>query len=140
MTLTMEALARTDLRVASELRDMALRAMERMQRQSLTLGRMTATAKVGAFLLDLEERMAGCEGKTLVLPMSRYDIADYLGISVETVSRTLTDFRRRGLIAFRGARRLTIVDRIGLEGDERREAIDISARDISARHCLPGWR
>jgi hypothetical protein len=51
-----------------------------------------------------------------VLPMSRYDIADYLGLAVETVSRALTGLRQRRVIAFRSVRQVRICDRAALEG------------------------
>jgi CRP-like cAMP-binding protein len=47
----------------------------------------------------------------LVLPTSRYDIADYLTLSVETVSRSLTELEQRGLISLAGPRHVQIVDR-----------------------------
>jgi hypothetical protein len=47
--------------------------------------------------------------------MSRYDIADYLGMAVETVSRALTELRHRRAIALRGVRRVQICDRSALE-------------------------
>jgi DNA-binding transcriptional regulator YhcF (GntR family) len=53
------------------------------------------------------------------LPFSRYDIADYLAVSVETVSRSLTDLKRRGLIKFTGTRVVRIVNRNALDGGER---------------------
>ena len=51
----------------------------------------------------------------MFLPMSRYDIADYLGMAVETVSRALTELRTRRVIALRGVRRVSICDRPALE-------------------------
>ena len=48
--------------------------------------------------------------------MSRYDIADYLGLAVETVSRALTELRQRHVIAFRSVRQVRISDRAALEG------------------------
>jgi DNA-binding transcriptional regulator LsrR (DeoR family) len=51
----------------------------------------------------------------VLLPMSRYDIADYLGLAVETVSRALTELRQRQAIAFRSARQVRICDRAALE-------------------------
>jgi DNA-binding Lrp family transcriptional regulator len=53
------------------------------------------------------------------LPMSREDIADYLALSVETVSRSLTHLKRRGLIRLTGTREIRILDRRALgQGDE----------------------
>jgi CRP/FNR family nitrogen fixation transcriptional regulator len=53
-----------------------------------------------------------------VLPVSRYDIADYLAVSVETVSRSLTDLKQRGVIKLSGTRVLRIVNREALEDTE----------------------
>jgi CRP/FNR family nitrogen fixation transcriptional regulator len=52
--------------------------------------------------------------------MSRYDIADYLAVSVETVSRALTDLKHRGVIQLSGTRIVRIVDRDALEEGEQR--------------------
>jgi CRP-like cAMP-binding protein len=57
------------------------------------------------------QRVESPEIDRLVLPTSRYDIADYLTLSVETVSRSLTDLKQRGLISLAGPRRVRIVDR-----------------------------
>jgi CRP/FNR family nitrogen fixation transcriptional regulator len=51
----------------------------------------------------------------VALPVSRYDIADYLAVSVETVSRALTDLKHRGVIKLSGTRTVRIVDRDVLE-------------------------
>jgi hypothetical protein len=56
------------------------------------------------------------------LPMSRYDIADYLGLAVETVSRALTELRQRHTIAFRSVRQVRICDRAALEGFAEKRA------------------
>jgi CRP/FNR family transcriptional regulator len=70
------------------------------QDQMLLLGRRTAEEKVAAFLVGWRERQAhaGDERQTITLPMSRQDIADYLGLTIETVSRTLTRFERERLL------------------------------------------
>ena len=62
----------------------------------LLLGRRTADEKIAAFLLGLQQRYARIGALTVhvPLPMSRQDIADYLGLTIETVSRTLTKFAR----------------------------------------------
>jgi CRP/FNR family transcriptional regulator len=66
------------------------------QDQMLLLGRRTAEEKVAAFLLNLRTRYGriGTTSINVPLPMSRQDIADYLGLSIETVSRTLTKLAR----------------------------------------------
>jgi CRP/FNR family transcriptional regulator len=70
------------------------------QDQMLLLGRRTAEEKVAAFLLNLQARYAriGTLTVTVPLPMSRQDIADYLGLTIETVSRTLTRLAREKVV------------------------------------------
>ena len=115
-----EELGNADPRVASEVRDQFLRTIGRLQAQLLIMGRTSATAKVGAFLLSMEERLACAAPGSIVLPMSRYDIADYLAISVETVSRAVTDLKQRNAISLAGSRHLRILDHVALDQDNRR--------------------
>jgi len=70
------------------------------QDQMLLLGRRSADEKVAAFLLNLQARYGriGATSVMLPLPMSRQDIADYLGLTIETVSRTFTKFARDKLV------------------------------------------
>ena len=70
------------------------------QEQMVLLGRKTAREKLASFLITLSHRMLrlGKLEDELDLPMSRADIADYLGLTTETVSRTFTHFRTAGLI------------------------------------------
>lgn len=74
------------------------------QDHALVLGRLNAEERVCAFLRDMAAR-AGA-GDSIDLPMSRTDIADYLGLTIETVSRTLTHMERQGVIRFSGARHI----------------------------------
>jgi CRP/FNR family nitrogen fixation transcriptional regulator len=115
----LESLASSDVRVARELQDAATDAMARLQTLILTLGRTTAEAKVGCFLLRMAERLSAARpGDVLVLPVSRDDIADYLTLSVETVSRALTQLKRRGVIRLLGTRRISIIDREAIDEGE----------------------
>jgi CRP/FNR family transcriptional regulator, nitrogen fixation regulation protein len=107
----MLALLGDDPAVAKAVAEMAFDAMARSQQLIVTLGQITAREKVGAFLLGIMQRVESGNTDRLVLPMSRYDIADYLALSVETVSRSLTDLKQRGLISLIGPRRVQIVDR-----------------------------
>jgi len=70
------------------------------QDQMLLLGRRTAEEKVATFLLNLQMRYAriGATSETVPLPMCRQDIADYLGLTIETVSRTLTKLAREKVV------------------------------------------
>jgi len=77
--------------------------LQHAQKQILLLGRMPAIERVSNFLLDIAQRQNpdSLEMKTgllIKLPMARADIADYLGLTIETVSRAFSKFRRDGLI------------------------------------------
>jgi CRP/FNR family nitrogen fixation transcriptional regulator len=77
----------------------------------LLLGRKSSMERVAAFLLEMDERLAAAG--VLSLPMSRRDIADYLGLSIETVSRTVSHLHREGVLEFIGftQREIVILDR-----------------------------
>jgi CRP/FNR family nitrogen fixation transcriptional regulator len=80
---------------------------------ALTLGRRSAAERLAGFLLEFAER-TGADA-ILDLPMSRQDIADYLGLTIETVSRTFTALQAEGLIDARGCRRVRLIDRRSLQ-------------------------
>jgi CRP/FNR family transcriptional regulator, nitrogen fixation regulation protein len=80
----------------------SMRALERSYQHVVTLGRRSASERVAAFLTDLDARI-GAAG-LVELPMSRQDIGDYLGLTIETVSRTFTQLQASGLIEARGRR------------------------------------
>ena len=84
------------------------------QNQMLLLGRKSAAEKVASFLLLMAEQ-AGAEQEAVGLPMTRSDIADYLGLTIETVSRTLTKLKQDRLIALPTPDRIKIRDRDQLE-------------------------
>ncbi|MQW87637.1 helix-turn-helix domain-containing protein [Sinorhizobium saheli] len=86
---------------------LALTGMARAQQHLLVIGRQCAVERIAAFLVDLCERQGG--GRLLRLPMSRQDIADYLGLTIETVSRVVTQLKERSVIALRDARTIDIV-------------------------------
>jgi CRP/FNR family transcriptional regulator, nitrogen fixation regulation protein len=131
-----EALADSDPRVGRFIRQMTLSAINRLQGQIRILGRTRAPEKVGSFLLDMTTRFAGVDGARLLLPMSRYDIADYLSLSVETVSRAMTDLQDRGAIMLAGTRQVTIVLHDVLDDDSGDEPL--ASRDTAARTLLLG--
>src|SRR5690348_7968257 len=110
-----EQLAESDPQVSRWIRQKAFRSISRLQARTLILGHTTALARVSAFLLEWMDRCNQPSGTTICLPMSRYDIADYLAMAVETVCRVLTLLRTQHVIVFRSTRRLSICDRRALE-------------------------
>jgi CRP/FNR family nitrogen fixation transcriptional regulator len=98
--------------LARSLRDMTLRDLANAQIRMLLLGRMSAPERVATFLLDMFERRDAT--RTLDLPMSRNDIADYLGLTIETVCRVLSAFRRDGVIDIPNPHRIELKDRDAL--------------------------
>jgi CRP-like cAMP-binding protein len=88
-----------------------------MQSRMRLLGHGRALERVCGFLLEMADRSRGEDEDTVTLPMSRYDIADYLAIEVETVSRSLTTLRCMHAIAFLDTRQLRIVNRKALEAN-----------------------
>ncbi|MBM2578106.1 helix-turn-helix domain-containing protein [Jannaschia sp. Os4] len=99
----------------------ALREIARLQDHLLLLARKGAVGKLASFLGDLADRHgAPCaDGTALDLEMPRTDIADYLCLTIETVSRTLTRMCDEGVLRREGTSRLVVTDRDGL-GDMAR--------------------
>lgn len=77
---------------------MAATLLRRTNDHLLTLTRQSAVERVTTFLVDMAERQSAARNAAVRLPMMRGDIADYLGLTVETVSRVLTKLRKSGLI------------------------------------------
>jgi len=105
-------LAERDASVAGELWKAAARDLGRARNHMLLLGRKTALERIVAFLFEMAERAD--TGHLVRLPMSRYDIADYLGLTIETVSRTLSQLENQDLIELISARKIILKDPSGL--------------------------
>jgi CRP/FNR family transcriptional regulator len=100
-----------------KLLDVATHEMVIAQEQMLLLGRKTALERVSSFLISWMERYERCPaGKlqpgavNLRLTMSRTDLADYLGLTTETVSRSFSRLKRDGLIAFTDVHEVTLLN------------------------------
>jgi CRP/FNR family transcriptional regulator len=108
--------ARENPAIAYKLYEAVAADLGAAQDLALTLGQRTAPESVAAFLLLLSRRNArrGEDALRIDLPMRRTDIADHLGLTIETVSRTLTRFKRRGLIGLSGFRHVEIRNMAGL--------------------------
>jgi CRP/FNR family transcriptional regulator, anaerobic regulatory protein len=101
-----------------ELYQLATHEAVAAQQQFVLLGRKTAAERVASFLVSLAERFEKRESQeaaVIRLPMSRSDIADYLGLTKETVSRVISILKRRRLIRSDSATGIEILDREGLE-------------------------
>ncbi|ESQ77644.1 hypothetical protein ABAC402_00520 [Asticcacaulis sp. AC402] len=100
--------------LSHELLKLALQSLSRAHDHLLTVGRNDAAGRVAAFLLDMAERQGGPLGR-INLPMSRTDIADYLGLTIETVSRVLSRMKDAGIIKMASARQLELLNPTALE-------------------------
>jgi CRP-like cAMP-binding protein len=100
--------AKRDIDVARELWTMTARDLRRVQDHVLLLIR-SAQERVAAFLLEMAARVRS--DNEVDLPMSRQDIADYLGLTIETVSRTLTQLESNAAIELPTSRRIVLRNR-----------------------------
>jgi CRP/FNR family transcriptional regulator, anaerobic regulatory protein len=96
-------------------------ALDEARGRMLTLARLSAREKVAGFLLDMADRAGGCRASaagpvTFDLPLTRGEMAEVLGMTIETVSRQLAALKAAGAIALPGARGVTIRDRQALQG------------------------
>src|SRR5690606_29680269 len=100
-----EALARTDPAVGRRVLVLLSSQLTLAHDHLLLLGRMTAAERISTFLLTMTRRRTGRlpDARTVELPMNRRDMADYLGLTTETVSRTMSAMKREGLISFTDA-------------------------------------
>jgi CRP/FNR family transcriptional regulator, nitrogen fixation regulation protein len=125
-----ERVADSDPQVARRIRELAFGSVLRVQRRLLILGRATALEKVSSFLLEMVDRFRPRPVGPVTLPMSRYDIADYLAMAAETVSRALTNLRAGGVIRFDSVRCLQIRDR---------ELLERVVESLRVRITAPRW-
>ena len=105
---TVESLAARDTSVAQQLLAMTWRELTRAQVHLMLLIK-TAQERVAGFLLEMADR--GQVRNEIELPMSRQDIADYLGLTIETVSRTLTQLENAAAIALPTSRHIVLRNR-----------------------------
>jgi CRP/FNR family nitrogen fixation transcriptional regulator len=104
-------LAARDNEVARQLWTLTGRELRRVQDHIVLLIK-TAQERVVGFLLEMAARMPA--GNVVELPMSRQDIADYLGLTIETVSRTLTNLENAAAIELPSSRRIVLRNRTAL--------------------------
>jgi CRP/FNR family transcriptional regulator, nitrogen fixation regulation protein len=109
---TAEAITRTELLRNSHSAhhmDHLNRALRSAQQCIYLFGHRSAMERLSAFILSIAQR-SGRLSREVALPMSRADIADHLGLTIHTVSRTITELARRSIIITEGRRLLRIID------------------------------
>jgi CRP/FNR family nitrogen fixation transcriptional regulator len=103
---TLEHVATHDIELARRLWRLTARDLDHAHQHILLLGRKVAGERVAAFLLEMDRRMRPISAMSL--PMMRRDIADYLGLTVETVSRAITEFRDKGFVTRSAPRKIGV--------------------------------
>lgn len=106
------ALAGRDTEVSRQIWEMTARELQRAQEHVMLLIK-SAQERVASFLLEMTSRTSA--RNEVFLPMSRQDIADYLGLTIETVSRTLTQFENAATIDLSSSRRIVLRNRAALD-------------------------
>jgi CRP/FNR family transcriptional regulator, nitrogen fixation regulation protein len=106
---SLEAAAGSNAQVAHNLWTMTAGDLRHAEDHMLLLGRKTAMEKVATFLLEMDRRLA--KTGMMALPMCRRDIGDYLGLTLETVSRALSQLSDQGILAFSSARQIVLRNR-----------------------------
>ncbi|WMT78064.1 helix-turn-helix domain-containing protein [Bradyrhizobium sp. Ash2021] len=106
---SLEQAAGVDVRVARKLWSMTAGELRHAEDHMLLLGRKSAMERVANFLLEMDRRLA--VAGMMALPMCRRDIGDYLGLTLETVSRALSQLHGEGVLGFSGARQIVLRNR-----------------------------
>ncbi len=106
--------AEQDVTVTRDLLNVTARNLKHAEDHMLLLGRKTSLERVAAFLLEMDSRLTAAG--VMALPMCRRDIADYLGLTLETVSRALSVLHDKGVLGFLGQtqRQIVLLDRLKL--------------------------
>jgi CRP/FNR family nitrogen fixation transcriptional regulator len=111
---SLEEAAEGDASVTHDLLCLTTKNLQHAEDHLLLLGRHTAAERVAAFLYEMDSRLSSAEAMNL--PMYRRDIADYLGLTHETVCRALSMLRGRGILSFKSQtqREIVLLDRFKL--------------------------
>ena len=103
---SLEQAAQSDVRVARNMWTLTATELQHAENHMLLLGRKTALERVATFLLEMDRRLAFAG--MIALPMCRRDIGDYLGLTLETVSRALSGLQSEGVDGFSNARQIVL--------------------------------
>jgi CRP/FNR family transcriptional regulator, nitrogen fixation regulation protein len=110
---SLDQLTSVEPRVAKGLRSLICLRLLAAQQHLVLLGRKNAVERIASFLLEMAERNGDADH--ISLPMTRGDIADHLGLTTETVSRTFSHLRAQGVIELEGAANVLLMDNPALE-------------------------
>ncbi|GAB1716792.1 MAG: transcriptional regulator, Crp/Fnr family [Nitrobacter sp.] len=113
---SLEKAAASNVHVARNLWTLTASDLRHAEDHMLLLGRKTAMERVATFLLEMDRRLAGAG--MMALPMCRRDIGDYLGLTLETVSRALSQLNDEGILMFSSARHIALRNRQRLSAME----------------------
>jgi CRP/FNR family transcriptional regulator len=104
--------AQADPPVLRSVLSRSLQALHRARTRMMQMGHKSAAARIADFLVSMAERLADCTSGAcdFALPMSRRDIGDSLGLTIETVSRQLTELREAGLLETEGRSKVRLSD------------------------------
>ncbi|GAB4477490.1 MAG: helix-turn-helix domain-containing protein [Erythrobacter tepidarius] len=121
-------IAQSDPAVLRSVLARSLQALHRSRSRMMQMGHKTAQQRIADFLVSMAERLAGCTSGAcaFALPMSRRDIGDSLGLTIETVSRQLTELREAGLVETEGRSKVCLSD------------VDALARLAGLKNCQSG--
>jgi CRP/FNR family nitrogen fixation transcriptional regulator len=111
---SLERVANTDPAIVRSILTMTTDNLQHAENHLLLLGRKTSLERVAAFLVEMDRRLA--PAGVIALPMTRRDIADYLGLTLETVSRALSAIKKKGFLKFPGQsqREIAVLNPVGL--------------------------
>jgi len=110
-----ERLINEDPAAARFMRRLTSSSLQGAYERMVLLCHKSAQERIAWFLLEMADRSKINGGNCVELPMTRSDIADYLGMVIETVSRVLTQLRQKGVISMKSVNSILLVDREGLE-------------------------
>jgi CRP-like cAMP-binding protein len=123
-----------DADIARQLWAMTVRELQRVQDHMLVLGCMSAKQRLATFLLHMALQSSG--GNDIELPMSRQDIADYLGLTIETVSRTMMQLENEAAIGMASSRRMLLRNRAALTTLNARRRYRVVWRSSKHQYAL----
>jgi CRP-like cAMP-binding protein len=119
-----DALAENDTAMAQHLAALTIANLHTAYQRMLLLGRKTSAERLASFLLEIAQRLGSAGASSIQLPMGREDIADYLGLTKETVCRVMTEMSRSGVVR---------VTRTGVGICDREELVSRSGSVISTK-------